>query len=166
MTKELKIRSIIYGIGVLIYVCAVMVTRKHTVADEVQFVWFLAAYLVIGFGAFQELAEQILQKKFLTEYTLMILATVGAFGIARYREGVLVMLLFELGMIFESFATDSAKRSITKMLNIRPEYATRKVHGKEYQVAPSALKLGNTIVIKPGERIPVDAVVTEGTTQH
>ena len=71
------------------------------------------------------------------------------------------MLLFELGMIFESFATDSAKRSITKMLNIRPEYATRKVHGKEYQVAPSALKLGNTIVIKPGERIPVDAVVTD-----
>ena len=67
MTKELKIRSIIYGIGVLIYVCAVMVTRKHTVADEVQFVWFLAAYLVIGFGAFQKLAEQILQKKFLTE---------------------------------------------------------------------------------------------------
>lgn len=164
MTKELKIRSIIYGIGMLIYACAVMVTRKHTVADEVQFVWFLAAYLVIGFGAFQKLAEQILQKKFLTEYTLMILATVGAFGIARYREGVLVMLLFELGMIFESFATDSAKRSITKMLNIRPEYATRKVHGKEYQVAPSALKLGNTIVIKPGERIPVDAVVTEGTT--
>ena len=53
MTKELKIRSIIYGIGVLIYVCAVMVTRKHTVADEIQFVWFLAAYLVIGFGAFQ-----------------------------------------------------------------------------------------------------------------
>lgn len=162
MAKELKIRSIIYGIGVLIYVCAVAVAKKYILPDGIQFVWFLAAYLVIGFDTFRQLTGQLLAKRVLTEYTLITLATVGAFGIERYTEGVLVMLLFELGMIFEAFSTDNAKRSIARMLNIRPEYATRKVHGREFKVNPSALKVGNTIVIKPGERIPVDAVVTSG----
>ena len=74
------------------------------------------------------------------------------------------MLLFELGMMFEAYSTDSAKRSIKELIDIRPEYATRKVHGKEFKVDPSALKLGHIIVIKPGERIPVDAVVVSGTT--
>ena len=74
-----------------------------------------------------------MQKKFLTEYTLIILATVGAFGVSRYTEGVLVMILFELGMIFEAYSTDNAKRSIESMINIRPEYATRKVRGKEFK---------------------------------
>ena len=119
-----------------------------------------------SFDAFKVLEEKLAQKKFLTEYTLIILATIGAFGVARYVEGVLVMLLFELGMMFEAYSTDSAKRSIKELIDIRPEYATRKVHGKEFKVDPSALKLGHIIVIKPGERIPVDAVVVSGYYKH
>lgn len=164
MTEQLKRTSIIYGAGVLLYLCGVILTMKIAVTDGVKFFIFLVSYLVIGFDLFKTFSEKLMEKKLLTEYTLIILATVGAFGIGRYVEGVLVMLLFELGMIFEKFSADSAKRSIAEMIDIRPAYATRKIKGKETQVDPSELKLRHIIVIKPGERIPVDAVVTSGVT--
>lgn len=164
MTEQLKRTSIIYGVGVLLYLCGVILTMKIAVTDGVKFFIFLVSYLVIGFDLFKTFSEKLMEKKLLTEYTLIILATVGAFGIGRYVEGVLVMLLFELGMIFEKFSADSAKRSIAEMIDIRPAYATRKIKGKETQVDPSELKLRHIIVIKPGERIPVDAVVTSGVT--
>ena len=156
--------TVIYGAGVAVYLCAILVTMNYTLPDMARFVWFLISYLLIGFDAFRKLEENFCQKKFLTEYTLMVLATIGAFGVGRYVEGVLVMLLFELGMMFEAYTTDNAKRSIESMINIRPEFATRKVRGKEFKVDPAALKIGHTIVIRPGERIPVDAVVTSGTS--
>lgn len=164
MTEQLKKRSIIYGAGVLIYVFGVILTLQFTVSDWTKFFVFLIAYFVISFDVFRGLSERLMQKKFLTEYTLIILATVGAFGIGKYVEGVFVMILFELGMIFEAFSTDNAKRTIAEMIDIRPAYATRKIKGKEVQVDPSELKLRHIIVIKPGERIPVDAVVTAGVT--
>ena len=164
MTARLKRRSLIFGAGVLVYLCALVVSAQVTLSDWVRFVWFLIAYLIVGFDSFVGLRDRFARKRFLTEYTLMILATVGAFGIERYEEGVLVMILFELGLIFEAFSTDTAKRSIAEMIDIRPQYAIRKVKGKEQQVDPSELKRNHIIIIKPGERIPVDAVITSGTT--
>ena len=164
MTRQLKQRLLIYGSGVFIYICAVAATIQYTLSDWVKFILFLTAYLVIGFDAFRQLADNLMKKEIFSEYLLIILATVGAFGVQRYTEGVLVMLLFELGMMFEAVSTDNAKRSIERMIDIRPEYATRKVRGKETRVEPSELKLRHIIIVKPGERIPVDAVVTAGTS--
>lgn len=164
MTAELKKRSIIYGAGVFIYVCAIATTTYNMMGDWAKFIWFLTAYLIIGFDVFKTLCEKLFQKKFLTEYTLMTLATVGAFGIGRYTEGVLVMLLFELGVIFEAYSTDSAKRSIEEMIDIRPPYATRKSEDGEVKVQPAELEVGDVIVIRPGERIPVDALVQTGSS--
>lgn len=164
MTAQLKKRSIIYGTGVLIYIFGVVLTLYSTVTDWLKFFVFLVAYLVIGFDSFRQFSEKMMQKKILTEHTLMILATVGAFGIGRYAEGVLVMLLFQLGMIFEAFSTDSAKRSIAEMIDIRPAYATRKSEEGEVQVDPSELEISDIIIIKPGERIPVDAVIIKGVS--
>lgn len=164
MTTELKKRSIIYGAGVFIYVCAIATTTHNMMGDWVKFIWFLIAYLIIGYDVFRVLCEKFFQKKFLTEYTLITLATVGAFGIGRYTEGVLVMLLFELGVIFEAYSTDSAKRSIEEMIDIRPPYATKKSEAGEVKVQPSELEVGDLIVIKPGERIPVDAIVKTGSS--
>lgn len=164
MTAELKKRSIIYGAGVFIYVCAIATTTYNMMGDWAKFIWFLTAYLIIGFDVFKTLCEKLFQKKVLTEYTLMTLATVGAFGIGRYTEGVLVMLLFELGVIFEAYSTDSAKRSIEEMIDIRPPYATKKSEAGEVKVQPSELEVGDLIVIKPGERIPVDAIVKTGSS--
>lgn len=164
MTTELKKRSIIYGAGVFIYVCAIATTTHNMMGDWAKFIWFLIAYLIIGYDVFRVLCEKFFQKKFLTEYTLITLATVGAFEIGRYTEGVLVMLLFELGVIFEAYSTDSAKRSIEEMIDIRPPYATKKSEAGEVKVQPSELEVGDLIVIKPGERIPVDAIVKTGSS--
>lgn len=164
MTTELKKRSIIYGAGVFIYVCAIATTTHNMMGDWAKFIWFLIAYLIIGYDVFRVLCEKFFQKKFLTEYTLITLATVGTFGIGRYTEGVLVMLLFELGVIFEAYSTDSAKRSIEEMIDIRPPYATKKSEAGEVKVQPSELEVGDLIVIKPGERIPVDAIVKTGSS--
>lgn len=162
MTKQLKIRCIVYIAGIIIYVGAVMVSDKIALDAGLKFGWFLAAYLIVGFESFRRFCDSLMQKKFITEYTLIILATVGALGIERYVEGVFVMLLFNLGMLFESFSTDNTKRSIEELINIRPEYATRLVRGREFKVDPSSLRPGHAIIIKPGERIPADALITYG----
>lgn len=154
----------IYGVGVVIYLAAVIVTSNFTIEDEIKFVWFLIAYLIVGFDVFKKLRDRILELKFLTEYTLTTVATIGAFGIGRYTEGVLVMILFELGVIFEAYSTDNAKRSIEEMIDIRPAFAIRKTDGGEEQIDPIDLQVGDIIVIKPGERVPVDGIVEAGST--
>lgn len=164
MTEQLKKQSMIYGVGVVIYLAAVIVTSNFTIEDESKFVWFLIAYLIVGFDVFKKLRDRILELKFLTEYTLTTVATIGAFGIGRYTEGVLVMILFELGVIFEAYSTDNAKRSIEEMIDIRPAFAIRKTDGGEEQIDPIDLQVGDIIVIKPGERVPVDGIVEAGST--
>lgn len=164
MTEQLKKQSMIYGVGVVIYLAAVIVTSNFTIEDEIKFVWFLIAYLIVGFDVFKKLRDRILELKFLTEYTLTTVATIGAFGIGRYTEGVLAMILFELGVIFEAYSTDNAKRSIEEMIDIRPAFAIRKTDGGEEQIDPIDLQVGDIIVIKPGERVPVDGIVEAGST--
>lgn len=164
MTEQLKKQSMIYGVGVVIYLAAVIVTSNFTIEDEIKFVWFLIAYLIVGFDVFKKLRDRILELKFLTEYTLTTVATIGAFGIGRYTEGVLVIILFELGVIFEAYSTDNSKRSIEEMIDIRPAFAIRKTDGGEEQIDPIDLQVGDIIVIKPGERVPVDGIVEAGST--
>ena len=135
---------------------------RYFVSDRTRFILFFIAYIVIGFNVFWVFSKNLAKKNFLNENLLIILATVGAFGVGRYEEAVVAMLLFEIGYMCEELSVDKTKRAIERLINIRPEYATRKVRGKEFKIAPSALKLYNIIVIKPGERVPVDAVVTAG----
>ncbi len=162
MTKQFKVKTIIYIAGLAVYGGAVLASMRYTLDNSVKFVWFLAAYLIVGFETFARLGESLMQKKIMTEYTLIVLATVGAIGIERYTEGVFVMALFGLGMLFDAYSTASTKRTIQELINIRPEYATRLVRGREFKVDPSTLKPGHAIIIKPGERVPADAMVTYG----
>lgn len=162
MAKQLRVKSIIYIAGIVVYVGAVAASRRFMLGDHLKFVWFLAAYLIIGFETFVRLGESLMQKKILTEYMLILSATVGALGIGRYTEGVFVMALFGLGMLFDAYSTDNTKRTIQALINIRPEYATRLVRGREFKVDPSNLKPGHAIIIKPGERVPADAMITYG----
>lgn len=164
MAKQLKRRCIIYGIGIILYICMISATMQYTLADRQKFILYLGAYMVTGFGTFGALCDSVFKKKLPLDYLMIILATVGAFGVGRYMEGVFVMALFEFGMIVEAVSTHRAKRSIAEMIDIRPSYAVRKSEGKEQQIDPSELMLEDIIVIRPGERIPVDAVVTFGKT--
>ena len=164
MKKQLKRKCIVYGLGIIVYAGAVWGAARFMLSDQEKFAIFLGTYLLIGYGAFQKLSEEIMEKRFPVEYILVIFATIGAFGIGKYMEAVIVMLMFELGMLAEQIATDRTKRSIAKMIDLRPTYAIRKVKGQEVQVDPSELKMSHIIVIKPGERIPVDAVVLAGSS--
>ena len=164
MTKQLKVRSAIYVAGLILYLAAIWASKVFVLNEQVKFMWYLAAYLIVGFAAFKNLSEKILEKKFLSEYTMIILATIGAFGIERYTEGVLVMILFEMGMLLHAFSEDKAKRSIAKMMDIRPIFATRIIDGQEEKITPVELQIGQRIIIRPGEIVPADACVTAGST--
>ena len=164
MTKQLRIRSLVYLSGLMLYASAVWGSYIWNIEEQFRFIWFLAAYLLVGVEAFKNLRDKLLQKKFLSEYSMIILATIGAFGIEKYTEGVLVMILFELGMLIQAFSEDTAKKSIAKMMDIRPVFATVVEEGQEKSVMPQELLVGQKIVIKPGEVVPADACLTAGTT--
>ncbi len=164
MTKQTKIKVLVLIAGAIAYGAAVIASGKYQMSDEERLLMFLAAYLLIGFEAFGRFRDNLMKRRFFDENLLMILATVGAFGVGRYVEAAAAMLLFEVGVIFEEASVDRTKRMIAGMIDIRPEYATRIIRGKEFKVEPSALKLFNRIVIKPGERVPVDAMVLTGKT--
>ena len=162
MAKQLIRRCIIYGAGVFLYCCLIEAAIHFTIPEKDKFLMFLVVYLLTGFGAFEALSEGLAQKKLQVDYLMIILATIGAFGVGRYMEGVLVMILFEMGMIFEAVSMVRAKKSIAEMIDIRPAYAVRRVQGEEERVDPSQLQFNQMIIIRPGERIPADAVVVSG----
>ena len=162
MAKQLIRRCIIYGAGVFLYCCLIEAAIHFTIPEKDKFLMFLVIYLLTGFGAFEALSEGLAQKKLQVDYLMIILATIGAFGVGRYMEGVLVMILFEMGMIFEAVSMVRAKQSIAEMIDIRPAYAVRRVQGEEERVDPSQLQFNQMIIIRPGERIPADAVVVSG----
>ncbi|MCI9216125.1 MAG: cadmium-translocating P-type ATPase [Dorea sp.] len=164
MEKRLRQRCIIYFTGVFLYSCAVAAAVQYTISDRYKFMIFLVPYLVMGYGVFRTLSESLLKRRLPADHLMIVLATAGAFGVGRYIEGAFVMFLFELGMIFEAVSVDRTKRSIAEMIDIRPAYAVRKINGIETKVEPSELCVNHIIVIKPGERIPVDAVITSGIT--
>lgn len=164
MAKETRAKALILLAGVILYAGAIIVSVKYPMENYKRLTLFLMAYLLIGFETFRRLRDNLLNRRFFDENFLMILATVGALGVERYIEADAAMLLFEIGVIVEAASVDRTKRTIAKLIDIRPEYATRKIRGREFKVEPSALKLYNLIVIKPGERVPADAVVTAGTT--
>lgn len=164
MGKQLKVRGVTFLVGVLLFGVESMIAYQRMMTSEQKLMMFFVAYLFIGFGVFRELSEDILNKRLIDEKVLIISATVAAMGLGKYQEAVVVMLLFELGKICEAIAMDRTKRMIASKINIRPEYATRIIKGREFKVQPSALKLYTNIIIKPGERIPVDAEVTVGET--
>ena len=150
--------------GVALYGIAVMVSRRYQMSDQTRMLLFLAAYLLLGSLAFVRYRDNLLKHRFFDENLLIILATLGAFGIRRYIEADAVMLLFEIGGIFEAASLDRTKRMIAQMIDIRPEYAVRITPEKEESVEPQALKIGDRIIIRPGERVPVDAVIEKGMT--
>ena len=164
MTKQTKIKMLILAAGVAAYGAAIIVSDRYQMPDNLRLLIFLAAYLLTGIEAFGRFRDNLMKKRFFDENLLIILATVGAFGVGRYIEAVAAMALFEAGVIIEAASVDRTKRMIADMIDIRPEYATRIIRGKEFKVEPSALKLFNRIVIKPGERVPADAMVLTGKT--
>ncbi len=125
---------------------------------------FFAAYALSGYDVLWEAARGLFSGAFISENFLMSIATVGAFAIGEYPEGVLVMLLYQIGEMMQAYAVGKSRRSITEMMNIRPDTANVLRGGETVVAPPETVAVGETIVVKPGERVPLDAVVVSGVS--
>lgn len=126
------------------------------------FAIYLAPYLLVGYDIIYKAARNILHGQVFDENFLMMIATFGAFGVGEYSEAVAVMLFYQIGELFQSYAVGKSRQSITEMMDICPEYANMEVEDELIQVDPDDVEVGTMIVIKPGERIPLDGIVVEG----
>lgn len=126
------------------------------------FIIYLVPYLVIGYDIIWKAARNIRNGQVFDENFLMMIATFGAFGVKEYSEAVAVMLFYQVGELFQGYAVGKSRQSISDMMNICPEYANIEEGGRLVQVEPDEVEVGSVIVVKPGERIPLDGIVVEG----
>lgn len=163
MTKEVKQKGYVTGAGALLYLTAWLVTEQCDLGRSGEIILFLLPYVTLAFYTCRDFLQKIVTLHFLDENFLMLIATVGAFFVERYKEAVGAMLFYQAGRLIEEISLSRTKKSIAEFIDIRPEYANLKEDGQERVVSPENLRTGQVIVLRPGERIPVDAVVTAGS---
>ena len=130
----------------------------------VLFIMYMVPYLVIGYDILRKAIKGILNRQVFDENFLMAVATVGAIALGDYKEGVAVMLFYQIGELFQSIAVGKSRRNISALMDIRPDYANVEVDGKLEKVDPDEVAVGTEITVNPGEKIPIDGVVTSGDT--
>lgn len=130
----------------------------------IELALFLIPYLIIGYDILRKAVLGIFNGKVFDENFLMALATVGAIILGEYLEGVAVMLFYQIGELFQSYAVGKSRRNITQLMDIRPDYANIEQDGKLVQVDPDEVEVGTIIVVQPGEKVPIDGVITQGAS--
>ena len=166
MTKKQK--TMLYRICAAFVLFLLLFVGEHLGLGEIitqGAVWFflyLIPYLVIGYDIIFKAARNIRNGQVFDENFLMMAATFGAFGVQEYSEAVAVMLFYQVGELFQSYAVGKSRQSISDMMDICPEYANIEQDGVPVQVDPDEVEVGSVIVVKPGERIPLDGIVIEG----
>ena len=125
---------------------------------------FIIAYIIVGLEIVRKALRNIFRGKVFDENFLMTVATIGAFGIGEFPEAVAVMLFYQVGELFQSYAVDKSRKSIASLMDIRPDYANIEKDGKVLKVDPDDVNIGDIIIIKPGEKVPLDGTVIEGNT--
>ena len=149
-----------------IIIAAVLIVAFSLLPAEgyLRFVLFMIPYLVIGYDILKKAFKGILNKQVFDENFLMAVATVGAILLGDYSEGVAVMLFYQIGELFQSYAVGKSRRNISELMDIRPDYANIEKDGTLEQVDPDEVEIGTIIVVQPGEKVPIDGVITEGTS--
>ena len=149
-----------------IIIAAVLIVVFSLLPAEgyLRFVLFMIPYLVIGYDILKKAFKGILNKQVFDENFLMAVATVGAILLGDYSEGVAVMLFYQIGELFQSYAVGKSRRNISELMDIRPDYANIEKDGTLEQVDPDEVEIGTIIVVQPGEKVPIDGVITEGTS--
>lgn len=125
---------------------------------------FIISYIIVGFEILKKAVRNIFRGKVFDENFLMSIATIGAFAIGEYPEAVCVMLFYQVGELFQSYAVDKSRKSISSLMDIRPDYANAYRNGNIEKINPAHVKVGEIIVIKPGEKVPLDGHIIEGNT--
>ena len=134
------------------------------VGGWIQFALYMIPYLVIGYDILKKAVKGIMNRQVFDENFLMAVATVGAIALGDYKEGVAVMLFYQIGELFQSYAVGKSRRNISELMDIRPDYANVEQDGELVQVDPDEVEIGTVILVKPGEKIPIDGVIVEGTS--
>ncbi len=164
MTKKQK-NMLLRIISSFILLAVLMICEHIGILPEtiwIQLILFLVPYLIIGYDIIVKAAKNIRRGQVFDENFLMMIATFGAFGARDFSEAAAVMLFYQVGELFQSYAVGKSRQSISEMMDICPEYANIEQEGRLVQVDPDDVEIGSIIVVKPGERIPLDGVVVEG----
>jgi Cd2+/Zn2+-exporting ATPase len=168
MEEDSKKDVVRMAVAALLFVAALAMPYESLFAGSAataRLVAFLVAFLVAGYDVVLGAVENVVRGKVLDEKFLMVVATVGAFCIGEYPEGVAVMLFYQVGEIFQDAAVDRSKKSIADMMDIAPEFANVVRDGRAVRVDPADVAVGDVLLVKPGERVPLDGIVLEGTSQ-
>ena len=162
MTKKQK--KVLYRIiaSIVLLVAIIVLTKFLSLNKWVELLLYLVPYLVIGYDILKKAVKGIFKGQVFDENFLMAVATVGAVALGDYKEGVAVMLFYQIGELFQSVAVGKSRKNITSLMDIRPDYANIEVDGKLEKVDPDDVEIGTEIVVNPGEKVPIDGVVTLG----
>ena len=149
-------------IRIIISTALIIILSLLPVEGYVQFALFMIPYLVIGYDILKKAWKGILNRQAFDENFLMAVATIGAIALKDYKEGVAVMLFYQIGELFQSYAVGKSRKNISELMDIRPDYANVEKDGTLCQVDPDEVEVGTVIVVQPGEKVPIDGVVVEG----
>ena len=155
MKKDL-IKNII---ALILFLIAIIINFNNELINNTIFV---ISYIIVGIEIIKKAIKNIFRGKVFDENFLMTVATIGAFAIGEFPEAVAVMLFYQVGELFQSYAVDKSRKSISSLMDIRPDYANAQRNGKIEKIAPEEVKIGETIVVKPGEKVPLDGIILEG----
>lgn len=161
MTKKQKKMLIRIAIAAVLFLAVSFLPIQNEI---VKLIIYLGCYAVIGWDILWKAITNILHGQVFDENFLMAVATIGAFAIGEYSEGVAVMLFYQVGEWFQSYAVSKSRKSIASLMDIRPDYANIEQNGELIQVDPEEVGIGDTIIVKPGERIPIDGMIVKGSS--
>ncbi len=151
-------------IRILVSAALIVLLSILPVTGYVKFALYMVPYLIIGHDILRKAWKGICNKQVFDENFLMAVATIGAILLGDYKEGVSVMLFYQIGELFQSYAVGKSRKNISELMDIRPDYANIERDGKLEKVDPDEVEIGSIIVVQPGEKIPIDGVVAEGTS--
>lgn len=153
-------KKLLFAAGLLLFGAALLLRLP----GWLNIVLYLAAYIILGAEVIVKAAKNIVKRQVFNENFLMAIASIGAFAIGEYAEGTAVMLFYQLGEIFQDIALERSESSIEQLIDLRPEYANVLRNGSVQKVSPEEVNIGEEVIVKPGERIPLDGYITEGTS--
>ncbi len=157
MKKEL-IKIII---SLILFVIALVFNFQNSLINNIIYIF---SYIIVGLDIMEKAFRNIIKGKVFDENFLMSIATIGAFAIGEFPEAVAVMLFYKIGELFQDYAVDKSRKSISELMNIKPEYANIEKNGTIEKVDPKTVKIGDIIVVKPGEKVPLDGIAIYGTS--
>ena len=159
--KQKKVLMRIIAAAIMMIVLLLLPLEEKSL---IRFVLFLIPYFTIGYDILKKAFKGIMNRQVFDENFLMAVATVGAMALGEYTEGVAVMLFYQIGELFQSYAVGKSRRNISSLMDIRPDFANVMIDGRLEQVDPDEVEIGSEIIVQPGEKIPIDGVIVDGTS--